>query len=848
MSTQEGNSTSQPAPERETERFRSIPAELRDLPHWVNWRHEKRGGKPTKVPYCPTTGRRADTKNPTTWTSSQEALAAYANGGYDGIGYVFSKDDPYCGIDLDRCISPETGETDPGAKELVRKLNSYTERTPSGKGLHIIVKGKLPAGRRRKDNIEMYDDGRYFTFTGDHIPGTPATVEDRLAVLSEIHAEIFGSKSAAPSRNSDNPPPVRAPLALSDQELINKASTAKNGADFSALWRGDWKGAGYTSQSDADAALLSMLRFWTGGDKARAFALFERSGLSREKWTKREDYRQRTWAKVSDGEVYSPPSPTALSTRSAARMTEGGQEAPQPAEEPFTPFPVDALPEPNRTLIIRGAQAIGCDPALVALPHLAAAAASIGNSRRIRLKHGWCEPSILWCVSVADSGSAKSPALDLALDGLVSIEAKLLAENRASEAAFKAEKLQWKKSGSSGQEPTPPVHKRQIVRDATVEALACKLAENPRGLLLARDELAALLGGFDKYSRGRGEEVSHYLEMHRGGPVTTDRKTGDNKHVHCPRASLSITGTIQPGTLERTLERRHFENGLAARLLLARPPRPLRKWNEDEVDRTILLPVRLVFERLVSLLMGADENGNPEPIDIPMAPEAKLRWIEFYDAHNIEQSTLGDERLSAAWSKLEGAAARFSLVIHCIRCAAQDAGLDNPLEVDRASVEAGIQLVTWFKGETRRIYTRMFESAIVRDARKAVEFLRARSGRSTLRDMEKAGLLGGDGSRIIEILTRLEATGAGKWDDVPTGSHGGRPTRVFTLAGGTPKTDEAPLAAASLPNPETPKPAKPPTVCIVDEVSPVTPVLGVKEVSPVETSEGFAVVMEEMDL
>ena len=150
--------------------------------------------------------------------------------------------------------------------------------------------------------------------TGAHLEGSPITIEPRQSAINGLFQEIFGErkKETLPARA-----PARS-LTLSDDELLEKASSAKNGARFSALWRGDFASAGYGSQSEADAALLAMLHFWSGGDKARSFRLFEQSGLNRDKWG-REDYREATWQHVAGGETYSPqPSKSGSGAREAS--------------------------------------------------------------------------------------------------------------------------------------------------------------------------------------------------------------------------------------------------------------------------------------------------------------------------------------------------------------------------------------------------------------------------------------------------------------------------------------------------------------------------------------------------
>ncbi|MGH3085706.1 MAG: hypothetical protein ACRDSJ_00125 [Rubrobacteraceae bacterium] len=131
----------------------------RDLKQWVCWRSEERGGRKTKIPCSPRSGSRARCDDPATWGTFAEAREAVRERSCDGVGFVFTADDPFCGVDLDGCVDPASGKVEPWAKEIVDHLDSYTEVSPSGTGLHIIVHAKIPEGRpgNRKDNVEIYD-------------------------------------------------------------------------------------------------------------------------------------------------------------------------------------------------------------------------------------------------------------------------------------------------------------------------------------------------------------------------------------------------------------------------------------------------------------------------------------------------------------------------------------------------------------------------------------------------------------------------------------------------------------------------------------------------------------------
>jgi putative DNA primase/helicase len=142
-------------------RAENIPEELKTRPQWVPWKAV--GEKPDKVPYSVRTGRRASSTDLLTWATFQEALEAYENGEYAGLGFVFSSADPYTGVDLDNCVD-ENGEIAGWALEIVRYIDSYTELSATGSGLHIIVRGEVP--NRRKGEVEVYSSKRFFTVTG----------------------------------------------------------------------------------------------------------------------------------------------------------------------------------------------------------------------------------------------------------------------------------------------------------------------------------------------------------------------------------------------------------------------------------------------------------------------------------------------------------------------------------------------------------------------------------------------------------------------------------------------------------------------------------------------------------
>ena len=301
-----------------------IPDALTKAPQWLNWREETRAGKPTKVPVNSRTGELASTTNPSTWSTFDIAVkrSKLKREGSGGIGFAF--DGVHTGIDFDHCRNPETGEIDPVVRNIVARLNSYTEVSPSGAGVHVIVKGELPIGVRNRCmlgtiGVEMYSRGRYFTVTGQRVEGTPANVESRQAELNAIHAELFPPEPKIKAKLTG--PPIPRPTE-NDEERLSRARTAKNGHEFSRLYDhgdiSDYDG----DDSRADLALCNHLAFWTACDPAWMDQLFRKSALFREKWD-RADYRERTieTAIRNTTDTYKEPVPTVSRNRLAVEMT-----------------------------------------------------------------------------------------------------------------------------------------------------------------------------------------------------------------------------------------------------------------------------------------------------------------------------------------------------------------------------------------------------------------------------------------------------------------------------------------------------------------------------------------------
>jgi hypothetical protein len=459
----------------------------------------------------------------------------------------------------------------------------------------------------------------------------------------------------------------------------------------------------------------------------------------------------------------------------------------------YRPFPVNLLPEPIRGYVSASAAAIGCDPAFIALPMPAALASAIGSRRRIRLKKRWTEPAIIWMLTVATSGSHKSPGFDSVM--LPVWRRQETARRRHAEALERyAEELEkhkaamqaWKATGEQGDKPSAPsrpIMERTWTDNTTMEALATLLAENPRSVLVACDELSAWFGSFDRYSKNKANaDAARWMHLHGGRSFVIDRKTGTPPTIFVENGTVSVAGGIQPGVLRRTFTLEHQESGMAARFLFAMPPKRQKKWTEAEIDEQLEAVVLGLFDRLFALQPDRDGEGNAIARIIKLSTAAKHDvWIPFYNAHGVEQIALDDD-LSAAWSNLEGYAARLALVHHLVRVAANDPNVRDPDAVDVVSMQAGIALSKWFGYEARRIYGMLHETDDDHDRRRLVEWIDRRGGKVTVREVQQGCRWLKEPGTAEAALDELVRAGRGIWQDVPTTAKGGRPARVFVLS------------------------------------------------------------------
>ena len=381
-----------------------FPQELTALPNWLCWRLEpdRKTGRDMKVPYNPTTGYKASTSNLDTWGTFDAAVDAQRKYLFSGLGFVFTTECGIIGIDIDKCLtdvevvdvdgSGKSGEGGAGVARIVRQPNevavailervppTYIEISPSGRGLHIFLRGEMPRGgnKNSEHGVEMYGNKRYFTMTGNRWKGyagnsgkgaagdSESFVDDSTVALNPCVDEIAldsgsiqwifetfikpkkppksnntadGREIQANNQNGQsgvegvegagNVGNTRGKSHFTDEKLQEAVRSSKDADAFGKLWDGKWQDK-YKSQSEADFAMCCKLAFWSNHDIAQMDRLFRSSGLFREKWDSPHYAGGGTYGEVSirracevTKETYKPKSPKTRRSRAGSGSKSG---------------------------------------------------------------------------------------------------------------------------------------------------------------------------------------------------------------------------------------------------------------------------------------------------------------------------------------------------------------------------------------------------------------------------------------------------------------------------------------------------------------------------------------------
>jgi hypothetical protein len=406
---------------------------------------------------------------------------------------------------------------------------------------------------------------------------------------------------------------------------------------------------------------------------------------------------------------------------------------PEPWDDPLPlgevpevgPFPLDVLPEPARGLVQEIAWAMNCAPDLAAVALLALASGAIANSRHLAVTRTHIVSPCLYAVVVAPPGATKSPPLRLLRHPFDQAEAEYRKEWKARVQAWKDE--------DKDERGAKPTLRRCLVGNITTESLSPILDENPRGVLMIRNELSGMIAGLNQYKNG-GDDRQFYLDLWDGTPIITDRKSDrarEGAPIFVLNAFTSIYGTIQSdvvGCLRQGGGPRRgavVDDGFLDRFLFSCPEAPKdigEQWREvSEEARTAWEDA---VRELLSLSMR-QEPGKPErPVLLALDGAARHSWEGFTQALADEVNAEDfPPHLRGPWAKLRSYGARLALILRCLRWAYSRSSGDALGEVDGPSMDAAARLVDYFKSHTRRVHCVLDADPRHRDAGRVLRWI-----------------------------------------------------------------------------------------------------------------------------
>jgi hypothetical protein len=358
----------------------------------------------------------------------------------------------------------------------------------------------------------------------------------------------------------------------------------------------------------------------------------------------------------------------------------------------WVPFPSDALPDIARRFVEESAAALGCDASFVALPLLALAGASIGGRRLLEIKRGWRVPPILWAALVGRSGTNKTPAV-ASIMSLLAPKMRQWREDfsdamaRHEESGLQYDKRlkEWQKRRESNDVPTPrpapPSQRRLIVSDATIEALAGILSENPRGLILVRDELDAWIQSFERYSGS--SDAPFWLSAYSGASYSVDRR-GRGAPTFLDQPLVGVVGGIQPKIWRSRMSGENQDSGMLARFIVSCPPTTIRKWRTEVVQASTRDDMAARLNEIVDI--------SESPLGLSFeAAEMFAAWVDSNGAAIAEAS----DAEASCLTKIEELPARFANTLHALEGA-------QGSSVSGHTMESAIRLAIWCRHEKLR--------------------------------------------------------------------------------------------------------------------------------------------------
>ena len=364
-------------------------------------------------------------------------------------------------------------------------------------------------------------------------------------------------------------------------------------------------------------------------------------------------------------------------------------------------FPLEIFPKAIRDIIEALEEYENYNVDFTSASFLTVFAAAMGNTWSVRFMTGWVSRPIIYMVLVGSPSCGKTPPLQQAVAPLLKLDGEydmIYCKEMETYRRWERMSAKQRERHSLPEEMKMPQRKCHVVVDSTVEALIGALRDNPRGVLIYKDEIDSLLSNFNRYN---GSDEGYFLSLFSGTPFKYSRKS-NNEHIFLANPYCSIIGTTQPGRLGEQFGGKRMMNGFSSRFLKVYPEiDKMPSWNDTAMPDGVLEEWERIIRKVVTATPSTDQEGKATSIELLFSQEAKLRVIQWKDeVNNKVYAETDSDAVRALCGKLETYLVRFCLVIQIMHCICGESGMD---EIEPRTAELAIKLTEYFRNMESRI-------------------------------------------------------------------------------------------------------------------------------------------------
>ena len=364
-------------------------------------------------------------------------------------------------------------------------------------------------------------------------------------------------------------------------------------------------------------------------------------------------------------------------------------------------FPLEIFPKAIRDIIEALEEYENYNVDFSSASFLTVFAAAMGNTWSVRFMTGWVSRPIIYMVLVGSPSCGKTPPLQQAVAPLLKLDGEydmIYCKEMETYRQWERMSAKQREKHSLPEAMKMPQRKCHVVVDSTVEALIGALRDNPRGVLIYKDEIDSLLSNFNRYN---SSDEGYFLSLFSGTPFKYSRKS-NNEHIFLANPYCSIIGTTQPGRLGEQFGGKRMMNGFSSRFLKVYPEiDKMPSWNDTAMPDSVLEEWERIIRKVITVTPSTDQEGKATSIELLFSQESKLRIIQWKDeVNNKVYAETDSDAVRALCGKLETYLVRFCLVIQIMHCICGESGMD---EIEPRTAELAIKLTEYFRNMESRI-------------------------------------------------------------------------------------------------------------------------------------------------